>query len=651
MSRRSISYSSRHLDTTCLYHDEIRSFKRRRPLVSDSLNKLEEREDNHTILTSKTITVVTSARPTSFLKETKGRHRTPWNHALFLLISIWIIWPAASFSPTTNSPMLMTQQARDQYRNSKSRRFSVSSNSDSFNGSSNDPLSIPEDKAASKEEKGGDIILEKSDSELPLIKRIPSLLNRNSSSSTFTADSTKTSTTASPPPRKMNLMWCQSDRCVDVVRERVIGEHNQIMLNGPATGQVAYRWDQNTSPGLVKEFTKSETNKVPPKTTLSSVLLLVRRGDENLLRIAAENVPKLTQIGINVLLAPDLSAKLKHYYGVDDPLISLFEEPKDPNVDKWRVRYMDDEEEEWFEDMKYVEPFPDLVVTLGGDGLLIYASMLFQGPVPPLLAISGGSLGFLTPFAENEMVDAVKTALGIKAETTNGDDALSSSLIASQADELQVFPPNMPSYPYEPLVKMPHSNNGTPRFKFGLGDFICLTIRMRLDCRVVNRDGVVRARYNVLNEVVIDRGSSPYLAALECFCDDVHLTTVQADGVIFATPTGSTAYSMAAGGSVVHPAVPCIMVTPICPHVLSFRSMVFPDHVVLRCYVPDDARSTAAVAFDGKHRRELQRGDSVQIQMSAYPVPTIDRGDHSSDWLESLKRSFNFNTRPRQRPL
>ena len=117
------------------------------------------------------------------------------------------------------------------------------------------------------------------------------------------------------------------------------------------------------------------------------------------------------------------------------------------------------------------------------------------------------------------------------------------------------------------------------------------------------------------------------------------------------TPTGSTAYSMAAGGSVVHPAVPCILVTPICPHVLSFRSMVFPDHVVLRCYVPEDARSPASVSFDGKHRLDLQRGDSVQIQMSAYPVPTLNRGDHSSDWLESLKRSFNFNTRPRQRPL
>ena len=482
---------------------------------------------------------------------------------------------------------------------------------------------------------------------IPSIKRIPSLVNRTSSSSS--SERTKTTTTETnkktrdDQQRKMSLLWCQSDRCVDVVRERVIGEHNQIILNGPATGQVAYRWNKKVSaedPALVKSDDKISRN------TLCSILLLVRPGDEALLRIAAENVPKLTEVGINVLLAPDLAAKLKHYYGVDDHRISLFEPPKDPNEAKWNIRYMDDPEEDWIEDMNYVEPFPDLVCTLGGDGLLMYASMLFQGPVPPLLAISGGSLGFLTPFAEHEMVEAVKTALGIVTRP-NGDSHDDDDSQADEEEELQVFPPNMLSYPYEPLP----NKDTTPKFTFGLGDFICMTVRMRLDCRIVNREGVVRARYNVLNEVVIDRGSSPYLAALECFCDDVHLTTVQADGVIIATPTGSTAYSMAAGGSVVHPAVPSILVTPICPHVLSFRSMVFPDHVVLRCFVPEDARSTAAVAFDGKHRRELQRGDSVQIQMSAYPVPTINRGDHSSDWLESLKRSFNFNTRPRQRPL
>jgi NAD+ kinase len=187
---------------------------------------------------------------------------------------------------------------------------------------------------------------------------------------------------------------------------------------------------------------------------------------------------------------------------------------------------------------------------------------------------------------------------------------------------------------------------------FGHGDRICLSIRMRLDCRIISkRDGIVKARYNVLNEVVIDRGLSPYLTILECFCDDEHLTTVQADGVIFATPTGSTAYSLAAGSSVVHPAVPCILVTPICPHVLSFRSMVFPDHVVLRAYVPHDARSEASISFDGKHRQELRRGDSVEIRMSSYPVPTINRKDHSADWLHSLKRGLYFNARPKQMPF
>mmetsp|Transcript_36486 Transcript_36486/g.44602 ORF Transcript_36486/g.44602 Transcript_36486/m.44602 type:complete len:109 (+) Transcript_36486:134-460(+) len=108
---------------------------------------------------------------------------------------------------------------------------------------------------------------------------------------------------------------------------------------------------------------------------------------------------------------------------------------------------------------------------------------------------------------------------------------------------------------------------------------------------------------------------------------------------------------MSAGGSVVHPAVPAILVTPICPHVLSFRSMIFPDSVVLRCYLPDNSRAGACVAFDGKYHRELLRGDSVQIQMSTHPVPTINRGDHSSDWLGSLKRSFNFNSRVVQKPL
>jgi NAD+ kinase len=293
----------------------------------------------------------------------------------------------------------------------------------------------------------------------------------------------------------------------------------------------------------------------------------------------------------------------------------------------------------------------DLIVTLGGDGLLMYAAQVFSGPVPPVLPVAGGSMGFLTPFAREEMLEAVFIALGLRdvVDDDADEEDLTDDDLSDGSDGLRISQRALNHMLIEATSR--ESYNEYSPLAFGNNKQICISMRMRLDCRIFGIDGSLLARYAVLNEVVIDRGSSPYLASLECFCDDVHLTTVQADGIIFSTPTGSTAYSMAAGGSVVHPAVPAILVTPICPHVLSFRSMVFPDHVVLRCYVPSDARSTACVYFDGKHRTELNRGDSVQIQMSPHPVPTINRADHSADWLSSLKRNFNFNTRVRQGPL
>ena len=475
------------------------------------------------------------------------------------------------------------------------------------------------------------------------------------------------------PRRKMELSWCGRNACTEgVIRERIVGEHNHVQFEGPATGQVMYEWAESLSQTGVDTETQhdeTESSVAPP-----SVLLLVKRGDDKLLKVAAEAVQNLTALDIDVLLHPELSAKMKHYFGVDSQNIKLFEPRLVPgyggshlkprgmtkaqlqeNLEKHRDRYSSSDD---------ADAGPDLICTLGGDGLLMYASTLFQGPVPPILCVAGGSMGFLTPFQQEEMVDAIATALGIvryDGETKESSiDEGPAYFPGGGAEPVAVRPLMSPSYTddegsqWSGLAEHPDFYDDQylkPKFKFGAYNRICLSMRMRLDCRIVNREGVVRARFSVLNEVVIDRGSSPYLANLECFCDDVHLTTVQADGVIFSTPSGSTAYSMSAGGSVVHPAVPAILVTPICPHVLSFRPMVFPDHVVLRCYVPDDARADASVAFDGKARRELHRGDSVQIMMSAHPVPTINRMDHSSDWLNSLKRNFNFNTRVRQGPL
>ena len=92
------------------------------------------------------------------------------------------------------------------------------------------------------------------------------------------------------------------------------------------------------------------------------------------------------------------------------------------------------------------------------------------------------------------------------------------------------------------------------------------------------------------------------MSAIEIFGDDEHFTTVQADGVCVATPTGSTAYNLAAGGSLCHPENPVILVTAICAHTLSFRPIILPDTIVLRVGVPYDARTSSWASFDGRER-------------------------------------------------
>ena len=123
--------------------------------------------------------------------------------------------------------------------------------------------------------------------------------------------------------------------------------------------------------------------------------------------------------------------------------------------------------------------------------------------------------------------------------------------------------------------------------------------------------------YVVLNEVSVNRSPSSNLVDIDLFCDGVPVTKVQADGVLVSTPTGSTAYSLAAGGSVVHPAVSAMLLTPICPHSLSFRPLLFPDAVTLQLQIPhlSRGRGTCVVAFDGKHKFEMGPGDCVTIQV------------------------------------
>ncbi|XP_018576406.1 NAD kinase isoform X3 [Anoplophora glabripennis] len=247
----------------------------------------------------------------------------------------------------------------------------------------------------------------------------------------------------------------------------------------------------------------------------------------------------------------------------------------------------------------------DFIICLGGDGTLLYASQLFQQSVPPVMAFHLGSLGFLTPFQFHNFQEQVNNVLEGHA---------------------------------------------------------ALTLRSRLRCIIMKKSDQGNAgdksklkkiptNLLVLNEVVVDRGPSPYLSNIDLFLDGKHITSVQGDGLIVSTPTGSTAYAVAAGASMIHPSVPAIMVTPICPHSLSFRPIVVPAGVELKISVSPDSRNTSWVSFDGRNRQELLHGDSLRVTTSIYPVPSICAQDQISDWFDSLAECLHWNVRKRQKHL
>ncbi|CAD6234814.1 unnamed protein product [Miscanthus lutarioriparius] len=179
-----------------------------------------------------------------------------------------------------------------------------------------------------------------------------------------------------------------------------------------------------------------------------------------------------------------------------------------------------------------------------------------------------------------------------------------------------------------------------------------ITLRNRIQCHVIRdaaKDEIVTEEpFLVLNEVTIDRGISSYLTNLEVYCDSSFVTCVQGDGLIISTTSGSTAYSLAAGGSMVHPQVPGILFTPICPHSLSFRPLILPEYVTLRVQVPYNSRGNAWASFDGKDRQQLSPGDALICSISPWPVPTACLVDSTTDFLRSIHEGLHWNLRKSQ---
>jgi NAD+ kinase len=145
--------------------------------------------------------------------------------------------------------------------------------------------------------------------------------------------------------------------------------------------------------------------------------------------------------------------------------------------------------------------------------------------------------------------------------------------------------------------------------------------RMMLTASVLRR-GKRLASYRVLNDAVINKGALARMMELKISVNDGHLTTFRADGLIVSTPTGSTAYSLSAGGPIIHPTIQCFVLTPICPHTLSNRPIALPDNVVVTVRLTSPSEDVS-LTLDGQIGFPLEPGDVVSIRKSGFKVKLI----------------------------
>ncbi|XP_066597802.1 NAD kinase-like isoform X3 [Prorops nasuta] len=302
----------------------------------------------------------------------------------------------------------------------------------------------------------------------------------------------------------------------------------------------------------------------------------------------------------------------------------------------------------------------DFIVCLGGDGTLLYASLLFQQSVPPVMAFHLGSLGFLTPFEFENFQEQVTNVLEGRKKGKKSLKKLANE--GKKCDKKTQTCICKKGGPFEKGISIEKDEASTGaatrliKASTRRSRHAALTLRSRLRCIIMRKGEEGQpakppTNLLVLNEVVVDRGPSPYLSNIDLFIDGKHVTSVQGDGLIVSTPTGSTAYAVAAGASMIHPSVPAIMITPICPHSLSFRPIVVPAGVELKIIPNSMARSTAYVSFDGRNQEELRVGDSLRVTTSIYPVPSICAADQITDWFDSLAECLHWNVRKRQKHL
>ena len=209
----------------------------------------------------------------------------------------------------------------------------------------------------------------------------------------------------------------------------------------------------------------------------------------------------------------------------------------------------------------------DLLIVLGGDGTILEAARRAATRQTPILGINLGRVGYM---AELEMGEL--------------------ELLANLFDRVTAEGHKAPTFEIE--------------------------TRSMLHVEVLNTAGEIRQQMYGLNDAVITNGSVARIVDIELMENGTPVTTYRADGLIVATPTGSTAYSMSAGGPVADPRVKCFCVSPICPHSLAARPMIFPDDSVLEMRNICQREKMLYLTVDGRNNCELYRGEVVRITRS-----------------------------------
>ena len=206
----------------------------------------------------------------------------------------------------------------------------------------------------------------------------------------------------------------------------------------------------------------------------------------------------------------------------------------------------------------------EFVIVLGGDGTLLSAAKAIGGKAIPLLAVNLGSLGFLTAINVDELYPELERALAGESRIGN---------------------------------------------------------RRMIDCSH-ERAGKRVGRYLCLNEAVVGKSAPARMVTIEVHVDENLVCQYNADGVIVATPTGSTAYSLSAGGPIIFPTVSAFAITPICPHMLTNRPVIVPDTTEVRLvYQSED--DSAFLNVDGQQCAPLRQGDHISCKRSAHPLKLI----------------------------